>query len=172
MIFNFTIPIFLILLVQFTASQLTNVKTALFRDNNWVINVNYLSANSSLFGREYILKAECETDVQFQEVFCLGKSISVTITNMFDSQKVYNLFIESNQNYNCSINVQNPNEAAMIPLYSNGQITLPKGVYSIVMNLDDYEDVLGFRGYAVKASVSLDRLLISRKCRPRHTPNK
>lgn len=152
--------------------HLTNVKVALFPNNNWALNVNYLSANSSSFWREYILKADCSTVVKFQEVFCLGKSVNVTAVDLFDPSNIYQLNIKSNQTFNCSSNIQDPDVAAMDPLYSSGQLTLPKGVYSIKMKLDDYENVLGYRGYAVKASVSLDRLLLARKCRARHNPNK
>lgn len=169
-LFSFVSVLFCLLL-NGIQGQLTNVKVALFRDNNWLINVNYLSANSSSFWREYILKADCETVLKFQEVYCLGKSINITIKDLFDSQKIYLLDIKSQVGYNCSSNVQDPDVAALDPLYSKGEIVLPKGVYSINMRLDDYENVLGFRGYAVKASVTLDRLILSRKCRSRHNPN-
>ncbi len=150
---------------------LINVKTALFRDNEWTLNVNNLAANSSSFWREYILKAECDTIVKFQEVFCLGKSINVTIKDLYDSDKIYLLDIASKVNHTCSINVQYADVAEMNTLYSSGQIVLPKGVYSINMRLDDYQNVKGYRGYAVKASVTLDRFLLSRKCLARHNPN-
>ena len=157
----------LLLKISFCSGQsnLTNVQTALFRNNIWDLNVNYISANSSSFWREYILKADCETVVKFQEVFCIGKSINVIISNLLDSKKVYNLKIDSKLPYNCTLNIQNANEAALNPLYSKGQVTLPTGLYSIKMKLDDYQNVLGFRGFALKASVSLDRLLLARKCR-------
>ena len=75
-------------------SQMTDVKVALFRNNNWVLNVNYLQANSSSFWREYILNTECETVVKFQEVFCVGKSVDVTAVDVFDNTKVYHLNIK------------------------------------------------------------------------------
>ena len=169
--FSFLLFAFLAIL-KFAASQeLTNVKTALFLTNDWVTNINYLEANSSDFGLTFIMKSECETVVKFQEVYCLGKSINVIITDLLKPGKVYNLLIESKQNFSCSSNVQSPDEAALNPLYSKGEITLPVGVYSIAMKLDQYEQVLGFRGYAVKAFAPLSRLLIANTCRDRHNPN-
>lgn len=163
----------LLAIFKLSASQsLVNVKTALFRNNDWVINVNYLNANSSDFWREYILKAECETVIKFQEVFCFGKSVNVTVTDLFDSTKVYKLEIKSNQNFSCSKNVQNPNEAVLDPRYSKGEMVLPTGTYSIKMKLDKFDQVLGYRGYAVKASVPLERMIINNKCRDPHNPNK
>jgi hypothetical protein len=162
----------LLAIFKLTASQgLTNVKSALFRDNKWVINVNYLSSNSSDFWSEYILKADCETVVKFQEVFCLGKSVNVTITDIFDSTKVRKLFIKSNQTFSCSSNVENPNETILNSRYSRAEIVLPTGTYSIKMKLDKYKLVLGYRGYAVKASIPLERTIINSKCRDPRNPN-
>lgn len=161
----------LLFLVSASAQSLTNVKAALFRNNDWVINVNYLSANSTDFWRNYILKAECETVVKFQEVFCLGKSVNVTISDMFNTTNVIKLTIKSNQNFTCSSNVQNPDEAILDPRYSKAEIILPRGTWSISMKLDKFDQVLGYRGYAVKAFVPLERLLIANTCRSRHNPN-
>lgn len=153
------------------AQNLTNVKSALFRDGNWNLNVNYLSANSSDFWHTYVLKADCDTEVQFQELYCLGKSVNVSISDMFNTSNVFNLTIQSTQPFNCSSNVQDPDVAAMDPRYSHGQVRLPQGVYAISMKLDNYTNVLGYRGYAVKASVPIDRLVVASKCRERHNPN-
>lgn len=166
--------------IEFVSAQgaspqqaLTNVKTALFVNNNWELNVNYLDANSPDFWHLYLLNAPCDTLIKFQEVYCLGKSINVTITNLQDTTKMYNLSVISNQPFNCSSNIQTANEAALDPRYAKGQITLPTGIYSIAMKLLDEQNVLGFRGYDVKASVSLDRLLLAGQCRKRqnHNPN-
>ena len=153
--------------------NMTNVKMALFRDNNWSINSNFIAANSSDFWRTYVLKAECETLVNFQEVFCLGKSVNITITDLGTEIVVSQLSIESDQNYSCATsNVENPDIAALDPKYAKGQVVLPTGLYSIKMDLLDQENVLGYRGYAVKASAPLNRLIVSSKCRSRHNPNK
>lgn len=169
----FSILLSLLAIFELIASQgLTNVKEALFRNNDWLINVNYIIANSSDFGRNYILKAECETVVKFQEVFCLGKSVNVTVTDLFDPVKVYNLYIESNQDFSCSSNIQDPNEAILDSHYSKGEIVLPIGTYSISMKLDKFDQVLGYRGFAVKASVPLERMIIANKCRDERNPNK
>ena len=154
-----------------TSQNLTNVKSALFRNGDWNLNVNYLSANSSDFWHTFVLKAECETIVQFQEIYCLGKSIYVSIKDKFDSTNMRNLSIISNEAFNCSSNVQNPDVAALDPQYAKGQARLPKGVYEISMKLYNYTNVLGYRGYAVKASVPIDRLVVASKCRERHNPN-
>lgn len=151
--------------------NMTNVKFALFRDNNWLINSNFIAANSSDFWRTYVLKAECETIVNFQEVFCLGKSVNVTITNLMDVEQITKLSIKSHENASCTENVGNPDVAALNPKYAKGSVILPTGLYSIKMTLLDYENVLGYRGYAVKASVPLNRLLVASKCRARHNPN-
>ena len=163
----------LFVIIKLASTQnMTNVKAALFRNNDWVINVNYLSANSSDFWHKYILKAECETVVKFQEVFCLGKSINVTATDLFDSAKVYKLAIKSNENVNCSSNVQDPNEAVLDSRYSKGEMVLPAGTYSISMKLDNFDQVLGYRGYAVKASIPMERMIINSKCIDPRNPNK
>ena len=169
----FSILFSLLAIFNLAASQnLTNVKTALFRNNDWHTNVNYIYSNSSDFGHSYILKTECESVVKFQEVFCLGKSINVIVTDLYDPTKVYYLFIESNQSFSCSSNVQDPNEAILDSRYSKGEIVLPTGTYSISMKLDKFEQVLGYRGYAVKASVPLERMIIANKCRDNRNPNK
>ena len=164
--------LFLTILTFSRAQSLINVKSALFRDAAWNLNVNYLSANSSDFWHTYILKADCDTVVKFQEVYCMGKSVNVSISDMFNSTNVRKLVIQSTEPFNCSSNIQEPDVAALNPRYSKGQVRLPKGVYEISMKLDDYENVLGYRGYAVKASLPIDRLVVASKCRDRHNPNK
>lgn len=151
--------------------ELTNVKTALFPTNVWDINVNYLSADSPDFWRDYVLKVECESVIKFQEMYCLGKSIHVTVTNLDNPSIIYNLDVQSNQPFDCSSNVQRPDEAQMDPRYSHGELTVPTGVYLIKMKLEDYQNVLGFRGFAIKADVSLKRLIAASKCRPRYNAN-
>lgn len=158
----------------FCAAQdenLTNVKSALFRDGVWNLNVNYLSANSPDFWHKYVLKLECESVVKFQEAYCLGKSIHVLISDMKDSSKSYNLTVNSKETFDCSSNIQDPNVAALNSRYAKGQILLPKGIYSVAMKLDNYTNVLGFRGYYVKASVPIDRIILTNKCRSRRNPN-
>lgn len=151
--------------------NLTNVPSALFRNAIWNLNVNYLSANSPDFWRTYLLKADCDTLVQFQELYCMGKSINVTIADVFNSSSIRNLSIVSTEPFNCSSNAQEPDVAALDSRYAQGQVRLPQGVYAISMKLDNYTNVLGYRGYAVKASVPLDRLVVASKCRVRHNPN-
>lgn len=151
--------------------NLTDVKTALFRNNEWTMNINYLSANSSAFWRTYLLNAECDTLVKFQEVFCTGKSVNVTVSNLFNGTDVRDLVIRSDQAFNCSSNVQDPNVAALDARYSKGEMLLPAGTWSISMALDNFTNVLGYRGYAVKAQLPIDRLVVASKCRDRHNPN-
>lgn len=170
---NFIFIIYSVLFASIcNAQSLTNVKTALFRTNEWTTNVNYLSANSSDFAHTYIIKSECETVVKFQEVFCMGKSVNVTVTNVFDDLDVRNLSIKSNESFDCSSNIQNANVAALNSRYSKGEIRLPSGTYSIAMKLENQDQVLGFRGYAVKAQLPLDRLIVASQCRSRFNPNK
>lgn len=173
---SFALPLivsFLFAFAKFAAAQnLTNVQAALFHDNVWAMNVNFLNANSSDFWHKYVLKTDCDALVQFQEVYCLGKSVNVTITNLFDSANVYNLTIKSNQTFSCSSNIQDPSEAILDPRYSKGEIKLPSGVWSIAMKLDNFTQVLGYRGYAVKATVPIDRMIVASKCRSRINPNK
>lgn len=160
-------------IVKAQETSLTNVPTALFVDNNWELNVNFIDANSSDFWHLYLLKAECDTLLQFQEVYCLGKSINVTIVDLQNDLNVYKLSVVSDQAFNCSSNIQTANEAALDPRYAKGQILLPTGSYSVKMKLLDEQNVLGFRGYDVKASVSIDRLRLAGQCRKRenHNPN-
>lgn len=163
--------VFFFLFALCHAQNLTNVDTALFSANEWTLNLNYLSANSSDFWRTFILKTECDTVVKFQEVFCMGKSVNVTATNLFNSTDVRHLVIQSNQTFSCSSNLQDPNVAALDNRYSKGQLVLPGGTFSIAMKLDNFTQVLGYRGYALKAQLPLDRLVVASKCRERHNPN-
>ena len=162
-------------IISFTFAQvlpeLTNVKIALFKNSKWAVNVNYLDANSADFWRTYVIQTKCETLLQFQEVYCLGKSVNVTITDLDDPENIKKLIIKSQEPISCSLNLQDPDEAALNPRYSKGEIVLQKGNYSISMKLDKFTDVKGYRGYAVKASVPINRLIVASKCRARHNPN-
>lgn len=154
-----------------SAQNLTNVKSALFRNGNWNLNVNYLAADSPDFWRTYLLKADCDTLLQFQELYCMGKSINVSISDVVNSSVVRTLAIQSTEPFNCSSNIQEPDVAALDSRYAQGQVRLPQGLYAISMQLDNYTNVLGYRGYAVKASVPIDRLVAASKCRAHHNPN-
>lgn len=154
-------------------SALTDVPAALFVDNNWIVNVNYIDANSTAFYNQYELRAMCRTLLQFQEVFCLGKSVNVTIVKHGTPDVTTHLSVLSTQSYSCSSNVQDPNAAARINTYAQGEVLLSAGNYTISMDLldGDTTDILGFRGYGVRAAIPLPTLVLASTCRSRRDSN-
>jgi hypothetical protein len=152
---------------------LFDVPSALFGDGLWRVNVNFLSANSTKMYNEYKLIAPCITRLQFQELYCLGKSMQVIIYDDSDPVNMKLLSLNSTVPYNCSMNVQDPAQAALMPDYTRGEVTLPAGNFSIKMNLLDGNttDILGFRGFAVRASIPVETVVLASKCRSGLRPN-
>lgn len=146
---------------------LFDVPSALFVDGLWKVNVNYLDANSTKMYNQYKMEAVCDTLVQFQEIFCLGKSLSVSIQDDDDPSALQTLMLNSTSPYNCSMNVQDPNQAILIANYTQGNVTLPAGNYTISMNLvnGNTSEILGFRGFAIRASTPVERIILASKCR-------
>lgn len=152
---------------------LFDVPSALFDDGLWRVNVNYLSANSTKMYNEYKLVAPCTTRLQFQEVFCLGKSVQIMITDDNNPASLQTFTMNSTAPYNCSMNVQDPAQAALISNYTRGEIVLPAGNFSIKMNLLDGNttNILGYRGFAVRASIPVETIALASKCRSNLRPN-
>ncbi len=146
--------------------QLVDVPSVMFDAGLWRVNVNYLEANSTKMYNLYKLTSSCTTRLQFQEIFCLGKSIEVSVTDDNDPTSIQLLTIESTVPYNCSVNVQNPDQTALIPAYSRGELSLPGGNYTIRMNMKDGNttDILGYRGYAIRASIPVENIVLASKC--------
>lgn len=65
------------------------------------------------------------------------------------------------------MNVQDPNQAILIANYTKGNVTVPAGNYTISMNLVNAtsSEILGFRGFAIRASTPIERLVLASKCR-------
>ena len=164
-----SLVVVLLLLSALKTWQMSRAPCSVMATGTWTSIT--CSANSSDFWRTYVLKADCDTEIQFQELYWFGKSVNVSISDMFNTSNVFNLTIQSTQPFNCSSNVQDPDVAAMDPRYHTVKFVCPQGVYAISMKLDNYTNVLGYRGYAVKASVPIDRLVVASKCRERHNPN-
>lgn len=154
-------------LQQGQQQSLVDVPAALFEDGLWRVNVNYVSADSVKMYNEYKLAAACTTHLEFQEIYCLGKSIEVIITDDNDPSSVKTLAVNSTVPYNCTLNVQDPDQAALMPQYAHGHVFVPAGNYSIKMRMQEGNttDILGYRGFAVRASVPVETLALASKCR-------